>query len=467
MKRLLPLLVAALAFAGLTEAAAQSRTSYFMEGSYFRTELNPALVPTRGYLALPLISGFGYNDSSNYNSLENNYFYKDDKYVSGLDDRVSAGEYLAGFPDVCRRDLSETYNLLGVGFYAKRTFWNFGVNGRITGQTTTPKSMLGYLKSPDGTLFEEGTQGYGSAFLDVYLGTSFPVTRWMNVGVRAKFLVGILDIGLEVESLMTSPESNDLVDALRGRWRINTGILDNRNVTPEGEYVDNDEHDGSLGDLLRNVNSYGGAIDLGAEARLLDNHLKLSLAVTDLGFIRWHPTSHLCGELVESETGSINESTTKEIISVPEKPGYTTTLNCSLNVGAEYSILNNHIGFGVLSHTKFGKSMTYTELTASINFRPTNWLSATVSHTFFNGNRPGIFGAALNIHPAVINIFLGVDFIDTKYVLNYDLPPLSDSDVMAYPPMPVAKSATSVNVYAGVGINFGRPKHLKSDRRKE
>ena len=30
--------------------SAQMRTAYFMEGSYFRTDMNAALAPTRGYI---------------------------------------------------------------------------------------------------------------------------------------------------------------------------------------------------------------------------------------------------------------------------------------------------------------------------------------------------------------------------------------------------------------------------------
>ena len=40
-------------------AAAQVRTSYFMEGSTFRTDLNPALTPTRGYINFPFLGGIG------------------------------------------------------------------------------------------------------------------------------------------------------------------------------------------------------------------------------------------------------------------------------------------------------------------------------------------------------------------------------------------------------------------------
>ncbi len=34
------------------------RTSYFMEGSHYRMQLNPALTPGRGYLNLPVIGSF-------------------------------------------------------------------------------------------------------------------------------------------------------------------------------------------------------------------------------------------------------------------------------------------------------------------------------------------------------------------------------------------------------------------------
>ena len=63
MKRAI-LTIAALLFA-LTSFA-QLRTSYFMEGTYFRTDMNPALTPTRGYLSLPVMGGFGMSLNNNF-----------------------------------------------------------------------------------------------------------------------------------------------------------------------------------------------------------------------------------------------------------------------------------------------------------------------------------------------------------------------------------------------------------------
>jgi hypothetical protein len=96
--------------------------------------------------------------------------------------------------------------------------------------------------------------------------------------------------------------------------------------------------------------------------------------------------------------------------------------------------------------------MAYTELTASVNFRPTSWLSATFSHTFLNKNRPGIFGFALNVHPCAFNIYAGVDFIDTQWVHG---PTVNGRAI------PLPRYMKSMNAYVGVGFNLGRPKFMK------
>jgi hypothetical protein len=158
--------------------------------------------------------------------------------------------------------------------------------------------------------------------------------------------------------------------------------------------------------------------------------------------------------------GDIND----DILGLNSYNGYSTMLNCSINVGAEYNILNNHIAFGLLSHTEFYNNVTMSELTASVNFRATNWLTATVSHTFLNGNRPGIFGAALNIHPGGINLFVGADFIDTNWVkYTRDMPETGMTLPLSMNTLYIPRYAKSLNIYFGLGFNFGRPKHLREN----
>ena len=102
--------------------------------------------------------------------------------------------------------------------------------------------------------------------------------------------------------------------------------------------------------------------------------------------------------------------------------------------------------------------MPYSELTASVNFRPLNWITATFSHTFLNNNRLGVLGFALNIHPRALNIYAGRDFIDTSWVKGPTIKGVQ-------PPLP--RYQKSLNAYVGLGFNFGRPKFMRAEKAKK
>ena len=55
MKKIIYTLIAA--FVACT-AVAQTPSAYFMEGSTFRSQLNPAFAPLRGYVNIPVLGGF-------------------------------------------------------------------------------------------------------------------------------------------------------------------------------------------------------------------------------------------------------------------------------------------------------------------------------------------------------------------------------------------------------------------------
>ena len=98
MKKIAILLVAAFALLGVNTANAQSRTSYFMEGSYFRSEFNPALVPTRGYFMIPGASGLNLNIGTNFLSFDNLIYKRGDQYVTALHESVTAEDLMKQLP---------------------------------------------------------------------------------------------------------------------------------------------------------------------------------------------------------------------------------------------------------------------------------------------------------------------------------------------------------------------------------
>lgn len=436
-------------------ASAQLKTSYFMEGSYFRTDLNPALVPTRGYIALPVISGFAAGQYSNYNSYENMYYKVDGSYVGAMNESVPANEFLSKLPNKCVDSIVGDISLLKLGFYTLNgTFFDFGATMRISYNSVMPKDYFKMMKGAyDSSINIENMSADLNQYLETYAGTAIRLGDNLTIGARFKFLIGLNNCALTVNKLSVN---NDTY-TIHGNLKMNSVMYDSS------------QYDGSLdsitvlGDSFSatkgNIHSFGGAIDLGAEMRLLDSKLKLSAAITDLGLIKWSGKTQLeSGVINYDATGNsdlLNIISDAEV-NMPDKfSGYATRLTTNVNLGAEYNFLGNHFAVGALSHTRFYRNAIATEFTASFNVRPTNWITFTASHTFLNGNTPGIFGAAINIHPRAINIFVGMDYISsTKNTTDFEPTTMSEIDSLLSP------KATSYNIYIGVGFNFGRPDFL-------
>lgn len=463
MKRVLVLIAAAITLIGTECVMAQSRTSYFMEGSIYRNDFNPALVPTRGYVTLPGFGGIGVNATSNFMSIDNFLYQKNGEIVTAFHGAVSSQELYDKLPSLGKASLDFKMPIFGAGFYTGKMFWTFGLNVDVSSDMAMSMDLFKALKTLGNGVFDLGKTAIDmSAYMDAYVGTSLRLFDFLSVGVKAKFLMGIANAEANFTKLAAHVTPDNINAMMLGTMRANGIMIDkmplqNATALP-------------LMDMLRftdpmymldNFKNFGAAFDVGAEVRLFDDHLKVSAAVTDLGFIKWSPSGHVAGvadghfsfdginfATAELETsGEIKMLTTDPL----RNNGYTTMLNCALNVGAEYNILNNHIAFGLMSHTKFCKTMTLSELTASVNFRPLNWISATVSHTFLSGNRPGVLGFALNIHPRVVNLYVGADYVDMRYVKG----PMG---------LPLPRYQQSLNLYAGISFNFARPKFMREDK---
>lgn len=464
MKRVLLLIAAAITLIGVDYAAAQSRTSYFMEGSIYRNELNPALAPTRGYVTLPGVGGLSLNATSNFMSIDNFLYKKNGEVVTALHSSVTSKELFDKLPTLGKASLDLNVPIVGVGFYTKKIFWTFGLDMKLSSDMAMSMDMFKALKTLGNGVFDLGRTAIdANAYMDVYLGSSFRVLDNLNIGIKAKFLIGGANMEANFTKLAANVTPDSITAEMLGTWRANAIMADNRGLQAGSELPLAEVMSTDPMYILNNCKNFGVAFDVGAELRLLDDHLKISAAVTDVGFIKWSKGGHIAGTAegnfsfngVNFDTAEIDGGSDFKLMvtDAAQNAGYLSMINFALNGGVEYNILDNHIAFGVLSHTKFCRTMIYSELTASVNFRPLNWLSATVSHTFLNGNRPGVLGFALNIHPRVVNLYIGADYLDTRYVKG----PMG---------MPLPHYQSSLNVYAGLSFNFARPKFMRENDKK-
>lgn len=423
---------------------AQLRTSYFMEGTYFRTDMNPALTPAKGYFSLPVIGGMGMSVNNNFLSVDNFVYKVGSETVTALDTRVPTADFVKKLPNTGFVNFNNQISLLSVGFNARKMFWNFGVNVKMSADISMDKTLFYALKSIGNGTYNLSRVGVdGNAYAELYLGACIPVKDWLRIGVKAKGIVGIMNINGQLSDSYFSVTRTDVTANLRGTLRA-SGIVVNSDYVV-GEEVDLEQM--MVEPLENGINSGGAAIDFGAEARLLNDRLRVSLGVTDLGFVCWSAKSAAAAAVEYNinyrgynfDTQELDMTSDGRVVTATAE-GYTRRLNTTLNIGAEYNILNDHIAFGLLSHTEFRQLYVSSELTSSVNFRLAKLFTATFSHTFCGRNRPGIFGFALNLHPPGVNLFVGLDYIDTSYVLAGDFV--------------VPKYQKSLNFYFGMGFNL-------------
>lgn len=196
----------------LTAAAQDLRTTYFMETSVNRHEMNPALL-NESYVNIPLVLGnFNLGTTSNFGL--KTFIYKMDPSWQGygVDGRnlttfmhpdVSASEFLGGLNDKSRLSLNLKYQLAGVGFKAFGGVNSVELNLRSNTGISLPKSLFEFMKTAgeknDYQIDELGIRS--ESFVELALGHSHKINDQITVGAKAKFLFGAAYADLNAEKL--------------------------------------------------------------------------------------------------------------------------------------------------------------------------------------------------------------------------------------------------------------------------
>lgn len=145
MKKIIYTLIAA--FVACT-AVAQTPSAYFMEGSTFRSQLNPAFAPLRGYVNIPVLGGVQVNVSGNL-SVSDIFYPVNGSLVTLFDKNVSAAEALGNLRSKNMLGTDARINIVGFGAFRKdhKTFWSFDLNMRVEAEANMPYSLFDFLKN--------------------------------------------------------------------------------------------------------------------------------------------------------------------------------------------------------------------------------------------------------------------------------------------------------------------------------
>ncbi len=368
----------AVAMSAVAANAQELKTSYFMEGSIPRYDMNAALTPLDGYVNMPFMGSIDVKFNNNFLNVENFIYPKQGGgHTTFLSSQVSAADFMKKMPQQPNFGVELKYNLLGFGNYSKKHdyFWSFGWNIRTMVDVNIPRDLFRTLKNfSNGYFSMTGLAIDVSAYNEFAFGFATPV-GWENlvVGGRLKLLTGFANVEMSLDKAYLDVNQNYVRAEFGGTMRAANGLgfpmagFGNKEL---GTWMSDMMSGRNFGNAAR---SWGAAVDLGAEMKFLDKRLKVSIGVNDLGFIYWNKQSgtvqgrvnDLKVEYSGYNTGANDgkgdfQVTTPEKVSLTEtgSGSYSRRLVTTLNAGVEYSFFNNILGVGLLSHTRFGKYHT-------------------------------------------------------------------------------------------------------------
>jgi hypothetical protein len=473
LKSRLVMLISLLLFCTITANAQFLRTSYFMEGNQYRMQLNPALMPTRGYINVPVAGALNVTVNSNTMGVndvidifkDNTDFLHNQTFLNKLNDKNNI-------------NMTLNSDIISFGWYDKdKSFWSFNIGEKVDFGATVRKSMFTFLDEVTQDNYEfNGAKKYAiedqtlnmNAFTEVGLGYSRKINDLLTVGGKAKLLLGNARAKMTIQNIDADynlpKDYNTITPLTKDLYHAKLNV--NSTLEANAEGLEWEESTNSDGQYISGVNynqpglaGYGAALDLGAVLNL--GNLSLSAAIVDLGFINWTSSSckdatstvavdfegrdyeysqdgvnKLKSDIQDYENRIKSENILNSDLLGLRKSTNTQARKTQLNMtavgGASYT-LGNSLTLGALYTARFVEPKTQDEVTVSANLHPTNWFNLAVSYSAIQS-----YGKSFGL-----GIKLGLLFVGTDYMYFGD-------------------NSKAVNAYLGLSIPIGRSKNSEN-----
>lgn len=443
MKKSLRYMAAALTMAAaiLPTSAQELRTSYFMETSNYRHQMNPALLdsPYVGLLFSNINIGMTGNigakqfifDTNGLPGYTGNY-----RYTTFMDPNVDAATFLNKLHDKNRFDLYLNYNLFSVGFKAWGGVNLLELNLRSNTNLTLPKGLFEFAKTAgEKEHYEFGGLGMRTQnYMELALGHSRDINKQWRVGGKLKFLIGAAYADFTAD--------NVTLDMTEDAWRIQSNAQmkasllksDVIHEDPSKNSADGRPRVKELDNFGFSLPGFGMALDLGVTYKPIDN-LTLSAAITDLGFISWKNTHHASSqgdytfdgfnniyigsdkdqtEDIDDQFDQIGDDL-EEMFSVYDDGTKTATqaLAATLNVGAEYKLpAYDKLKFGFLYTSRIHGKYSWHQGMLNVGVRPVKWFECNVNGAVTSTGVTA--GGMLSLKAPHFNFYIAADRFFSK-----------------------------------------------------
>lgn len=447
----------------------QINTVYFMKNIEERKEYNPAFQPIYNvYWDLPITPNYKFeagNNSLNFSDcVYKQNVYGIDSLITALHPLADKDKFLNSLKSTTRINYEHRINLIGFGFRVKKNYFSFNIAQRASVNLFLPKDLFRLAIYGTDTLISRSYNldkfGVNAiSYTEFGLGYSRIINDKLTLGLTIKYLQGQSHLSTDIDRFKLSAGLDEWV--IDGKGTMNASIPDaDIPLTSENiiDFANVDMVNSKISDFIWTGN-WGLGLDLGATYKIIPN-LELSAALTDLGFIRWRNNvinanyngnynfqgvSYQVDDDMKDKIDSLSNDLEDAFSLYGSKKAYTSYLSSRLNLGAEYSVLKDRIGFGLLSSTLFTNKSAFSDLTTSINMRPYNWFSTSVSYSLLDGQW-SCLGLGLQLKMLPFNMYIAMDHIPLTYSSNY-----------------IPLQLSSFNIQAGCVVAFGDPKKVGDD----
>lgn len=479
--------LALVATSGVMAQTQSSRSAYFLEGSTYRHELNPAFIGERGYFSFPALGNlnFGVQSTAGIGS----FLYKlpNGNLTTFMHESVSGQEFVNGLPNRFKLGTDLNENIFSLGFHAWGGFNTLGISIKSDTRANLPSELFKFMKlgvaSETGSQYNiDGVNMLSTNYAEIAFGHARTINNNLTVGAKVKALVGLAKANLRIDQLTVTasqdawtitPQGAEMYVSGKGlivptkgetgNYQKDDYVLDdygNRTNELKSGTKDQIDYDGiDFDDKNIGPTGFGLAVDLGAVYKL--NDWQFSAAVLDLGFIGWKNTvkgvmnnsfefsgfEDIAVKDTEGNKNSIDNQADRLVDDLKDmakftKEGdgmkHTTALAATLNFGAQYTLpAYDRLNFGLLSTTRLQGKHTWTEARLSANIAPLSGFEASVNYALSNfGSAAGLM---LNFHPRGFNFFVAADMPLGKLEPAYCAP--------------IGRAALNVNL--GINFTFG------------
>ena len=311
--------------------------------------------------------------------------------------------------------------ILKFGFRIKQHYFHFGINQRFDIGMNIDKNLAVFALSGNASpeffgkdLVIDRMNVYANLYHEAYIGYNIKLFDKLTLGVRAKYLRGVGNLSTKKFIVNFKTDSTNYHIHMSSDIEFQHS-LDYDQLTADYNQFSNPK------ELLNLGHNSGFALDIGANLDIQEK-LRLSLSVVDLGSIKWNSEAYLTHTInpgKEFEFGGLNFTDTTSIASesiidsitgsfelVTELKPYTTVLTPKIYFGGRYKITDySQVGFLFRSSiTNFDK-IAINSYSATANYRHTilRGLDLQVNYSVINNtyNNVGL-GFSFRLGPVML-----------------------------------------------------------------